>query len=234
MNEATQAPAEGAAAAPAAKKTREAVKVAMSDGREVEFVGKQKLLKEGIVILNDGAVVPVDEASDEQVAAGTLAVRMDFKNGATRTYPLNTRLLHRFAVHGGLQKYGDQLAGGVKNEDGSESQDLDDWALETDALHDQLNKDGGVWAKARVGGGGGGTSVLLQALMEYTGQSLEAVKEHIKDWTPADKITMRNTEEIKPIIERIEKEKAAKAGHVDVGAKLAGLKALAAAQPAAA
>lgn len=206
------------------KKQREVEKVQMTDGREVEFVGKQKILKEGVVILPDGSHISVDDASDTHLSSGELAVRMDFRNGATRLYPLNRSILHRYAVHGALQKYGDQLAGGVKKPDGTESEDLDDWALETDALHEQLTK--GEWARTRVGGGGGGTSVLLQALMEFTGKDLATIKEHIKDWTPQQKLAVRNSPELKPIVERIEKEKAEKAGHVDTSALVGGLKAL--------
>lgn len=214
------------AAEPAKPKAREVEKVTMTDGRVTEWVAgsKQKMLKEAIVILEDGSTVPVDEATDEQVAGGKLAVRLDFRNGATRTYPLNEKLTHRFAAHGGLQKYGDHLAGGVKNDDGSPSEDLDDWAAATDALHDRIMS--GDWSKGREGGVGG-ISILIKALMEYTGRSAEEVRNHIKDWTPKDRRAMRVDPEIKPIIERLEAEKdAAAAKTVDTDAlksKLLGL-----------
>lgn len=204
-------------------KTREAETVEMSDGRKVEFVGKQKLLKEAGVLVH-GQFIEIDSSTPEQIAHGHLAIRMDFRNGATRTYPLNRDIIHRYALHGGLQKYGDQLAGGVKLEDGSESQDLDDWAYETDQLHDQLKS--GIWAKTRVGGGGGGVSVLIQALMEFTGRTAEEVRDFIKDWDPKTKAQMRLDPDIKPIVDRITAEKAAKAPKVDTASlkeKLRGL-----------
>lgn len=216
-------------AAPA-KKVREAVMIKMNDNREVEFVGKQLMLKEALVHVwkEDGtdAWAPIDSLSLEELARvhiKDVAIRLDFRNGATRTYPLNPALGLRYAGHGGLQKYGDQLAGGVKNEDGTVSTDLDDWAYATDELHEQLMK--GEWSKTRVGGGGG-ISILIQALMRFTQRSLEEVKEHIKDWSPAQKQQLAVDPEIKPIIDAIQLEKAAKASHVDVSALKSGLRGL--------
>jgi len=202
-------------AAEAPKPKREVDKIQMTDGRTVEFVtgSKQKMLKDAIVQLPDGSAIPIDEATDEQVKSGKLAVRLDFRNGTTRTYPLNEALYHRFAAHGGLQKYGDHLAGGVKNDDGTPSEDLDDWAAATDALHDRLSS--GDWSKGREGGVGG-ISILIKALMEYTGRTAEEVRNHIKDWTAKDRRAMRVDPEIKPIIDRLEAEKdAAAAKSVD-------------------
>jgi hypothetical protein len=216
-------------AAPA-KKVREAVMIKMNDNREVEFVGKQLMLKEALVHVwkEDGtdAWAPIDSLSLEELSRvhiKDVAIRLDFRNGATRTYPLNPALGLRYAGHGGLQKYGDQLAGGVKNEDGTVSSDLDDWAYATDELHEQLMK--GEWSKTRVGGGGG-ISILIQALMRFTQRTLEEVKEHIKDWTPAQKQQLAVDPEIKPIIDAIQLEKAAKASHVDVSALKSGLRGL--------
>jgi hypothetical protein len=213
MNAEVTAPAEAAK-----PKAREVDKIQMTDGRIVEFVSgsKQKMLKDALVVLPDGSTVPVDEATDEQVQGGKLAIRLDFRNGSTRTYPLNEALFHRFAAHGGLQKYGDHLAGGVKNDDGSPSEDLDDWAAATDALHDRIMS--GDWSKGREGGVGG-ISILIKALMEYTGRTVEEVRNHIKDWTPKDRRAMRVDPEIKPIIDRLESEKdAAAAKSVDTDA----------------
>lgn len=206
------------AAAPAAKK-REIEKVKMADGRDVEFAGKQRIQKEQLVKIN-GEWKAFDSLTPEELAQahiGHTAIRIDFRNGTTRQYPLNPALALRFALHGASQKYGDQLAG-------EDAPDLDDWALSTDKLHEQLTT--GEWAKARVGGGMGGTSVLLQALIRFTGRTAEEVREHIKDWTPQQKQALRNDPDIKPIVEEIEREKAAKAGHVDTSALKTSLKAL--------
>ena len=217
MNATAEQAAGEAAAAPARKKAEVEV-VEMTDGRKVSFSGKSKVSKDFLV---NGK--PFDELTPEEQAkahVGHSAVRFDFRNGTTRTYPLNTALALRFAGHGALQKYGDELAG-------EDAPDLDDWAATTDRLHERLS--GGEWTKARVGGGMAGTSVLLQALMEFTGRTANEVREHIKDWTPQDKQAMRNDPDIKPIVERIEKEKAEKASkNVDTGALKASLKSLAA------
>lgn len=217
-----------AVAAPAsAKPTRQAETVEMTDGRKVEFVGKQVMLKTGLVQVGD-SLKDIDELTPEELVSvepSHLHVRFDFRNGTTRLYPLNPTLAARFAVHGALQKYGDNLAGGVKKGDGTQSDDLDDWATETDLLHDQLKT--GDWSKQRQGGGGG-SSILIQALMEFTGRTSEEVRNHIKDWGTAEKTALRQDEDIKPIIERIEAEKASKGKKVDTGALKAGLKGLAA------
>lgn len=214
-----------AAPAPAKKKT-EVETVKMTDGRTVDFPGKTKILKDALVGLSDGTFKPIDELSEEELASahvGALHIRMDFRNGATRLYPINPKLGLRFAAHGGLQKYGDQLAG-------EDAPDLDDWAASTDALHEQLHKNA-EWSKARVGGGMAGTSVLLQALMEFSGRSQDEVKAFTKDWTPQMRQAMRNDPDLKPIIDRIEKEKAAVAtAKVDTGSLKAGLMGLASAQ----
>jgi len=235
LMEAAQSDAAAGASAPSGKpaQKREVEKVRMQDGREVEFAGKSKMLKEALIRLPDSSYKSLDDATQEelnQTPIENVAIRMDFRNGATRTYHANPALTHRKVAHGMLQKYGDNLAAGVKKADGTQSDDLDDWALESDALHEQIQK--GEWSKVRVGGGGGGMSVLLQALMEFTGRTADEVKDHIKDWTPAQKQQLRMDPEIKPIVDRIEQEKAAKTSHVDTGALKAGLKSLGAAPAA--
>ena len=202
-----------AATAKPAVKGREAEKVQMEDGREVEFVGKAKFYKD---VLVKGK--PIEDCSVEELAAATIAdvaIRLDFKNGTTRTYPLNPALGLYYAGHGGKQKYGDELSG-------EDAPDLDDWAATTDRLHERMMA--GDWIKTRVGGGMAGTSVLLQALMEFTGRTAQEVRDHIKDWTPLQKQQLRMDPEIKPIVDRIEQEKAAKATHVDTGALKASLR----------
>lgn len=207
-------------AAPAAPKakTREVQVVDTTDGRKVEFVGKAKVYKDSLLRLPDGTYKLLDEATNEELAAASpsdVALRMDFRHGGTRTYHANPALALKMIAHGMSQKYGDELAGGVKKENGEVSEDLDDWMFETDSLHDQITK--GEWSRAR-GGGGGGISVLIQALMEFTGRTSDEVRAHIKDWTPAQKQQLRIDPEIKPYVDRIEAEKAKNAAHVDTGA----------------
>ena len=173
-------------------KAKDVEAVKMSDGRVVEFAGKRKLLKE-VVFGTDGEV----------------GGRFDFRNGETRTYWSPSELVTQFAGHGILQKYGDETAG---------EEDVDDMVLATDALDERIQK--GEWTTKREGGGMAGTSVLLKALIEFSGNSIEKVKEFLKNKTQAEKMALRNSAKLKPIVERLEQEKLSKAAKVDTDALL--------------
>lgn len=178
------------------KKAKEVEKVRMTDGREVEFAGKRKLLKEVIV---DGE------------RAG---VRCDFRNGETRMYFIPASLTLYSAGHGAAQKYGDETAG---------VDDVDDMVLATDDLDAQIQA--GNWRAEREGGGMSGTSVLLRALIEYSGRTVEQVKEFLKGKKQAEKMALRNSPKVKPIVDRLESEKLAKAAKVDTDSLLSALNA---------
>lgn len=166
--------------------------VAMQDGRVVEFAGKRKLLKESLLV--DGKV----------------AIRLDFRNGQTRLFTVPDNLLNKFAAHGAEQKLGDEIAG---------LDDIDDAVLAVDELIDRLYS--GEWTQKREGNGMAGTSVLARALLEaYTGKTPEQIKEFLSKKTQAEKVALRNNPKIKPIVERIEAEKAAKATKVNTDAML--------------
>lgn len=186
---------EATPAAPAGKTKATVEKVKMSDGREVDFVGKRKLLKESII----------EEGQPP-------AVRLDFRNGETRLFYLPDSLLFRFAAHGAEQKLGDETAG---------EDDVDDMVLSVDELIERLNK--GEWSIKREGGGMAGTSVLIKALVEFSGRTVEQVKEFLKNKTQAEKMALRTSEKLKPIVERLEAEKVAKGAKVDVNALLGAL-----------
>jgi hypothetical protein len=168
--------------------------VTLADGRTVDFVGKRKMLKETLI---DG---------------DSVAIRIDFRNGETRTFPLSPDLLLRFAGHGAEQKYGDETAGET---------DVDDMVLAVDALHERLSK--GEWSTKREGGGMTGTSVLMRALIEFSGRTPEQVKEFLAGKSQAEKLALRNSAKIKPIVERLEAAKAAKGANVDTDSLLAAL-----------
>jgi hypothetical protein len=183
--------------AEAAVAKREVETVKMQDGREVDFVGKRKMLKETLI---DGS---------------TVAVRLDFRNGETRTFVVPDGLLLKFAGHGAEQKLGDETAG---------EDDVDDMVLAVDALIERLSSgDPDAWNVKREGGGMAGTSVLLRALVEYSGKTVEQVKAFLKDKTQAQKTALRNSEKLRPIVQRIEAEKAAKSQHINTEELLAGL-----------
>lgn len=188
---------------PKAKTPTEVEKVTMLDGtgRVVEFSGKRKMLKESLFPEGE---LPV--------------VQLDFRNGETRKFQIPQELLYRFAAHGAEQKLGDETAGET---------DVDDMVLAVDDLIERLKKL--EWSVKREGGGMSGTSVLLKALMEKSGKSMEQVKAFLKTKTPAEKQALRASDQLKPIVDRMEAEKLAKVAKIDTGALLAGLDAMEAA-----
>ena len=171
--------------------------VTMQDGRIVEFAGKRKLLKESI-----------------QSAEGKVQVRLDFRNGETRLFTLPDSLLAKFAAHGAEQKLGDEIAG---------LNDVEDCVLAVDELIDRLYN--GEWSVKREASGMAGTSVLVRALVEHTGKTVEQIKQFLSGKSQAEKVALRNNPKIKPIVERIEAEKASKKANVDTDAMLGELEA---------
>ena len=166
--------------------------VTMTDGRVVDFAGKRKLLKESSVN-----------------ADGKVQVRLDFRNGETRLFTLPDNLLTKFAAHGAEQKLGDEIAG---------LNDVEDCVLAVDELIDRLYN--GEWSIKREANGMAGTSVLVRALVEHTGKTVEQIKQFLNGKSQAEKVALRNNPKIKPIVERIEAEKASKKANVDTDAML--------------
>ena len=166
--------------------------VTLTDGRIVDFAGKRKLLKES-----------------SMTADGKVAVRLDFRNGETRLFTLPDNLLNKFAAHGAEQKLGDEIAG---------LNDVEDCVLAVDELIDRLYN--GEWSIKREANGMAGTSVLVRALVEHTGKTVDAIKTFLAGKSQAEKVALRNNPKIKPIVERIEAEKASKKANVDTDAML--------------
>ena len=171
--------------------------VTLTDGRIVDFAGKRKLLKESII-----------------TADGKVAVRLDFRNGETRLFTIPDALLNKFAAHGAEQKLGDEIAGLT---------DIEDCILAVDELIDRLYS--GEWSVKREANGMAGTSVLVRALVEHTGKTVEQIKQFLSGKSQAEKVALRNNPKIKPIVERIEAEKASKKANVDTDAMLGELEA---------
>ena len=135
-------------------KPREVKKVVMTDGREVEFAGKRRLLKTAD-ISDDGFDV---------------AIRLDFVNGETRSISLaaNKPLFAKFAAHGMLQKFGDEVAG---------LEDVEDMVIAEEELISRI--EGGEWGAERAKGETNalaGLSVLAKALVQVSGKTPEAVR----------------------------------------------------------
>ena len=171
--------------------------VTMTDARVVDFAGKRKLLKESSVN-----------------ADGKVQVRLDFRNGETRLFSIPDALLNKFAAHGAEQKLGDEIAGLT---------DTEDCVLAVDELIDRLYS--GEWSVKREANGMAGTSVLVRALVEHTGKPVEQIKQFLSGKSQAEKVALRNNPKIKPIVERIEAERASKKANVDTDAMLGELEA---------
>lgn len=204
LMEAAPAGADGPGAQVLPSKAKSEVeKVKMSDGREVEFAGKRKLLKE---VLIEGVT---------EGYTGPLAVRFDFRNGETRTFVIPSELKDQLAGHGASQKIGDETAG---------EEDVDDMVLAVDSLIERLTKL--EWSAKREGGGFGGTSVLLRALVEHSGKPIETIKAFLAAKSQQEKMALRAHPSVKAIVDRLEAEKLAKAtgaNKVDANALLAAI-----------
>lgn len=192
------------------------IKVTMLDGREVEFPGKRRMLKEAKI---DGNVI---------------TICIDFINGEARKFVLPESLLLQFAAHGGLQKYGDATSG------------IDDIDKMVDAVDDvDETVQSGSWNAIRDASAGSlaGASILAKALVVVTGQPIEVVRSYLATLDAKTKTALRFSAEVAPAVKKLEDEKAARAAArgktvatIDVSATLAGLKAAgsAPAQPASA
>ena len=90
--------------------------------------------------------------------------------------------------------------------------------LAVDELIDRLYN--GEWSVKREANGMAGTSVLVRALVEYTGKTVEQIKQFLSGKSQAEKVALRNNPKIKPIVERIEAEKASTKANVDTDAML--------------
>ena len=209
----------------AAKKERIATTVLMNDGREVEFVGKQRVKKETVIdegkIQFDGDLLVLQP--------GAVSVRMDFVNGETRLLPLNLKLVPKFAGHGGEQKYGDQLAA-----PSDKPLSAEDMVESIDDLHAQLDK--GEWSVRREPGDSfAGASVVIQALVEASGgkktvadvkaflqSRLDAAKARDEKLSRKELYDSFRSPESKTgiIIARLERERLAKTAKVDADSEL--------------
>lgn len=202
-----------------AKKEREVEIVTMEDGRQVEFVGKRKVLKETIInadaILCDGDTVTL--------GAGAISLRMDFRNGVTRTFKLPAALVAQFAGHGAEQKYGDELASTAEN-----PLSEDDMVVAVEDLDARIQR--GEWRVRRESTGGvKGAHVVIQAISEATGKPIATIKEFLQAKLDKDEKLTRKAlydsfrapgTKTGEIIKRLEADKAKKAPAVDADAAL--------------
>jgi hypothetical protein len=191
------------------KKAPEIRLVTMEDGTVEQFTGKKRLNK----------------YYDLDAEGNLIGARFYFSNGRIlRTTPPKS-LIGRFAGHGLVQKYGDELAG-MKPAEGQDEVDVDDMYLEMESLDEQIQQ--GIWSQRKEGDGTGGTSVLIQALVLFGGKPVEIVKAFLKTKDAAFKRALRLDEKkvnkdgktMAQIVKEIEAAKASKGPKVDVDAGL--------------
>lgn len=201
MSDVNGAGTNGAAAANGAAKPKKepaiVTKVKMTDGREVNFVGKRRLNKD--YGFNEG-----EEG---------FWVRFDFVNGETRKVdvPAGDPLFAQLAAHGMIQKVGDETAG---------EQNVEDMVMGVDDILGRLAK--GDWGAERAAGDGfSGASTVVRAIMEASGKDLTFVKAFLEKKLEAGKAAGLTRQKLynsyrspgsktAVIIERIEREKLAK------------------------
>jgi hypothetical protein len=172
------------------------ISVTMTDGRVVAFPPKTRVSKD--IMCADGTVFTTGSASP---IAG---VRFDFSNGQTRTVPLGVGdLSQRFEAHGIAQKFGDEYSG-ISDKNSS-----DPVADSLEAFDDLLERiTAGTWSDRKEGGTGAGASVLLRAMAEFSGKTIDELRPILKAMSPKEKAALRMHEEIKPIIDRLEAGKS--------------------------
>lgn len=206
----------------ATKAKPEVQEVTLEDGRKVNFVGKRKVLKETLI---DESKIEISGDGFITLAPGAVSLRMDFRNGATRTMAIPSSLFTKFAGHGAEQKYGDELASPA-----DKPLSEDDMVLAIEQLDADIQA--GKWGRGRAEGGGGvsGASIVVLAIAEATGKDVAFVKAYLQKKLDADpQLTRRALYDsfrapgtpTAPIIQRLEADKVAKTAKVDAAAALA-------------
>lgn len=172
------------------------VTVTMEDGRVVEFVGKRKILKSSELIDSE------------------LVTTIDFANGKSVRFVAPKSILAQLAGHGAEQKLGDAAAG---------AEDLDDAFEAVQELATRLAR--GEWNVKRESSGASGASILVKALCKlYPNRTVEQIREFLSNKTHAEKMALRNSEKVRPIVEELEAARAKKPGTaIDTDALMQGL-----------
>jgi hypothetical protein len=159
--------------------------VKMDDGRIVDFPGKRRLLKNSEVS-KDGF---------------TVTTTFDFVHGESRSFTIeaNHALFAQFCAHGIEQKIGDEVAG---------LEDPEDMVEAVDAIIERLQA--GEWAAKRESSGMAGISVLGKALVKVSGKTAEQIREFLKGKSNAEKLALRNSPKLAPVIAELEANKKRK------------------------
>lgn len=171
--------------------------VTLTTGEVVEFTDRQKSVK------------------SSSLEDGHAKVRFAFRNGEVREFEFGKHhaLLMRLAIHGALQKIGDETAGVEEVEDQVEAVEATIARLEA-----------GNWgAERQAASGFAGASIVIRAVCEATGKTPAEVKEHLEKTmaryeaagTPITRQALYATfrkagSKTAPIIARMEAERDAK------------------------
>ena len=138
---------DGAGKTPA-KKT-EYTAVTMKDGRVVNFAGNRQ--------------------ADKSWLEDKSGIQIDFRNGESLTLlvaELSEETKLDLLLHGASQKVGDEYSG---------EKNPDDMFLAADSMAERLRK--GEWSVARTAGDSfSGASIVIRAIVEVTGKTVEQVK----------------------------------------------------------
>lgn len=163
-------------------------------------------MSEKAVSFDDGSSIEFGEKTKVKKFAGkdesgtTAQVKFYFANGEMRAFTCPPELLVKAAAHGLSQKIGDAFAG---------VSEVDDCVQAFDEMVERLGK--GEWnAEREVSGGVSGYSVLARALAELSGKTMDEVKAKLATLSAKEKLQLRSNARLKPIIQRMEEEKAAK------------------------
>lgn len=156
-------------------------KITMEDGRIVEFGGSVR-----------ASLIRKDAFEH----GPNLCVRIDARNGQTLNFTIPESLVRQFALHGASQKLGDAAAG------------HEDVEAKLAAIREEIDRlSRGEWTARKPTGPK--ASLLALALAEAKGKPLETIVEFLATKSVKEKLALRNHPGIKPIIDRIEAERAA-------------------------
>lgn len=140
----------------------------MSENQEKVVKAKAEVT---VVTMSDGRAVPF--SGKRKLAKEVLenGVRFDFRNGETRTFAIPEALLLRLAIHGAAQKIGDEVAG---------VEEVEDMVIGVDEMIGRLSR--GEWGATRAASGNSfaGAGVVVRAICEATGKSVDEVKSFLQ------------------------------------------------------
>lgn len=182
------------------------VSVSAQDGNQYVFSDRQKVKKLS------------------EVTPDSIVTKFVFRNGQVRQHvtPLgDASKVSQLAAHGADQKFGDEFSG---------LDDPDDCVMAFEKLSQRLAN--GEWSEKRQSDGLAGTSLLLRAVVQVTGQSPDQVKALLDSLPGEDKKALKRQSEVASAIAAIQSARdskaAAKGKLPDANAVLAKIKGVAA------